>query len=160
MDEATPSDIRALAAAAGQLSRDQRPAEHKLGDTAADLVRSSRSDPRLCQAKLDAATSSLSRLGHTVPEPGGYPAEIPTPRRRTAMMGDTGGDPLKRDEYAARFDAEAARLPIADRQPLLGDGEAGAVGALLDEVSAVYRGASLGQLARELGVRLYDRLGI
>jgi hypothetical protein len=88
------------------------------------------------------------------------PGEIPTPRRRTAMMRDTDGNPLERDEYAAWLDAEASSASNGERRPLLGDGEAGAVAALLDELSGVYRGEPLGQLARELAVRLYDRLGI
>lgn len=88
------------------------------------------------------------------------PAEIPTPRRRTAMMRDTDGNPLERDDYAAWLDAEAARVPIGERRQLLGDGEARAIGALLDELSAVYRGEPLGQLARELSVRIFGRLGI
>jgi hypothetical protein len=87
------------------------------------------------------------------------PAEIPTPRRRTAMMGDTDGNPLERDDYAAWLAAEATGVPIGERQPLLGDREAAAVAALLDELSGVYRGEPLGQLSRELAVRLYDRLG-
>jgi hypothetical protein len=103
---------------------------------------------------LDAAASA--GIAVAVVDPG----EIPAPPRRMAMMRDTGGNPLQRDEYAAWFDVEAARVPIGERRPLLGDGEARAIGALLDELSAVYRGEPLGQLARALSVRIFDRLGI
>jgi hypothetical protein len=42
---------------------------------------------------------------------------------------------------------------------VLSEGEALAVAALLDEPAGVYAGEQLGTLARELAVRIYDRLG-
>ncbi|MFI6485712.1 hypothetical protein ACIBH1_47940 [Nonomuraea sp. NPDC050663] len=47
-----------------------------------------------------------------------------------------------------------------ERQALLEPGEAEAVASLLDELSARHREQPLGTLARELAVRLNDRLGI
>lgn len=47
-----------------------------------------------------------------------------------------------------------------DRRPLLDDGEAFAVAELLDELAGVYHGEPLGDLAREMAVRLNDRRGI
>lgn len=46
------------------------------------------------------------------------------------------------------------------RLPLLTEPEALAVAALLDELAGVYDSEQLGHLARDLAVRLYDRLGI
>ncbi|MGW5689106.1 hypothetical protein [Nonomuraea sp. NPDC003754] len=47
-----------------------------------------------------------------------------------------------------------------ERLPLLEAGEAEAVAALLDELAARHPGEGLGQLARELAVRLYDWMGL
>ena len=44
--------------------------------------------------------------------------------------------------------------------PVLSEEEGLAVAALLDELAGVYNGEDLGQLARELAVRIYNRLGI
>jgi hypothetical protein len=44
--------------------------------------------------------------------------------------------------------------------PVLSEEEGLAVAALLDELAGVYNGEDLGQLARELAVRIYDRLGV
>ena len=46
------------------------------------------------------------------------------------------------------------------RLPLLTHDEAVAAAALLDELAGVYPGEQLGSFARDLAVRLYDRLGI
>jgi hypothetical protein len=43
---------------------------------------------------------------------------------------------------------------------VLSEEEGLAVAALLDELAGVYNGEDLGQLACELAVRIYDRLGI
>lgn len=44
--------------------------------------------------------------------------------------------------------------------PVLSEEEGLAVAALLDELAGVCNGEDLGQLARELAVRTYDRLSI
>jgi hypothetical protein len=44
--------------------------------------------------------------------------------------------------------------------PLLMQGEAAAIAALLDELAGVYRGEPLGQVARQLATTLYGRLEI
>lgn len=70
-----------------------------------------------------------------------------------------GGAPLARDEYAESLyewmDAERG-----ERRPLVDEGEAHVIAALLDELSAIYEREPLGHLAREMAVRLNDRRGI
>ena len=68
------------------------------------------------------------------------------------------GFPIDRDEYATHLADRAVRLPIAERLPLLARGEAEAVAALLDEYAGIYLEEPIGLLARELAVRIYDRL--
>ncbi len=80
--------------------------------------------------------------------------------RATANVRDIAGRPLDGDDYAAWLADQAIRLPAEDRLPVLAEGEASAVAALLDELAAVYPAEAMGQLARELAVRIYDRLGI
>jgi len=102
--------------------------------------------------------------------------------RPTAMIRGTDNRPLDRDEYAAHLrekmtagsssekrvsemtDDEIRGLAGASsrdaRRPLLSEPEALAVAALLDELAGVYPDEDLGQLAREMAVRLYDRCGI
>lgn len=86
--------------------------------------------------------------------------EIPPPRPITANIHGVDGEPIGCDEYAETLTEQAIRLPLVDRVPLLADGEAQAVAALLDELAGVYLGEKLGWLARELAVWIYDRLGI
>ncbi|TDD12893.1 hypothetical protein [Nonomuraea diastatica] len=69
------------------------------------------------------------------------------------------GRPLTRDELEAFLRTRMAAA-AGERLPLLETGEAEAVAALLDKLAACHRGESLGQLARELAVRLYDRMGL
>jgi hypothetical protein len=73
--------------------------------------------------------------------------------------GKDNGAPIPRDEYAAGLVKE---LSATDRQGTLTIKEADAyvTADLLDELAAVYRGEPLGFLAREMAVKLYDRLGI
>ena len=88
------------------------------------------------------------------------PGEMSAPARVTASVRGVDGRPLSRDDYAAHLQARAELGRGEQRRPLLGDEEAQAVAALLDELAGVYRGEDLGRLARELAVILYDRLGI
>lgn len=85
----------------------------------------------------------------------------PDPTQRpTASIRDADEHPLDRDEYAEAL-AEQSRAATPDqRLPLLGEGEATAVAALLDELADVYPDEDLGRLARNLALRLYDRLGL
>jgi hypothetical protein len=57
-------------------------------------------------------------------------------------------------------DRDIVRRIPRPRLPLLTEAEALVVAALLDELLGVYPGEPLGALAREMAVRLYDRLGI
>jgi hypothetical protein len=71
--------------------------------------------------------------------------------RSTATARDRAGNPLNRDEYAAHLRAQLADASRTAVQPLaLTAGQAAVVARLLDELSGVYRGESLGTLAREL----------
>ena len=86
--------------------------------------------------------------------------EAQRPARVTAGMRDTHDQPLDRDEYAGDLQQRADEARGQERLPVLSEGEGLAAAELLDELAAVYRGEPLGQLARELALRLYDRLGI
>ena len=76
-----------------------------------------------------------------------------------AGIADVDGRPVDRDAYAQdlqqRLDDERG-----GRRPILNDAETTVIAELLDELAAVYPGETLGTLARELSVRLWDRLGI
>ena len=80
-------------------------------------------------------------------------------KRVLAGLVDIHAGNIPRDEYAADLVKE---LDATDRQGTLTIKEADGhvIAALLDELAAVYRREPLGQLARELAVRLYDRMGI
>lgn len=88
------------------------------------------------------------------------PGDIPAPPRLTAMVRGLGGRPLDRDEYARHLAGEAPATAWERRVPILSVQEAQAVAALLDELAGVYREEDLGHFARELAVRIYDRLGL
>lgn len=79
--------------------------------------------------------------------------------RPTDFVHGTDGRPIERDEYAQTLSDQAVRLPLVDRRPLLAYGEAHAVAALLDEYAAIYRPEPISRLARELALRIHDRLG-
>ena len=82
------------------------------------------------------------------------------PARVTATIRDTDNRPISRDDYASHLEARAELGRTEARLALLSEDEAQAVAALLDELAGVYRGEALGQLARSLAVRVYDRLGL
>jgi hypothetical protein len=78
--------------------------------------------------------------------------------RPTATVRDPAGNPLNRDEYAARLRARLA-AGGSTGHALLTAGQAAVVARLLDEVAGVYRGESLGMLAHELSVLLDNQAG-
>jgi hypothetical protein len=80
------------------------------------------------------------------------------PARVTAMVRGIDDRPLDRDTYASHLQARADRGLDDDRLALLSEEEAQAIAGLLDELAGVDRGEPLGQLARGLAVRTYDRL--
>jgi hypothetical protein len=85
-------------------------------------------------------------------------ADDAAPPRPTATARDSAGNPFNRDEYAARL---RARLDDSDRslEPgvTLPAAHAAVVARLLDELTGVYRGESLGTLAHELAMLLDGR---
>ncbi len=86
------------------------------------------------------------------------PASGDTPPRPTATVRDPSGNPLNRDEYTQRL----RELLVADdmaveQAPLLTAAQATVAARLLDELAGVYRGESLGALARELSALLDSR---
>lgn len=83
-----------------------------------------------------------------------------TTSRTTATVHDLDGNPLDRDAYAAHLRERADTDRLGPRLELLREGEATTIAALLDELAGVYPDKALGRLARELAVRLDDRLGI
>jgi hypothetical protein len=87
------------------------------------------------------------------------PAAGHVPPRPTATARDGSGNPLNRDEYADRLrePITAERRPAA-RTVVLTAAQAAAAARLLDELAGVYRGESLGALARELAAAIDDRL--
>ena len=88
------------------------------------------------------------------------PAADLVPPRPTATVRDRAGNPLNRDEYAERL---RARLADGGRSTgptvMLTAGQAAVAARLLDELAGVYRGESLGLLARELSALLDSRSG-
>jgi hypothetical protein len=80
------------------------------------------------------------------------------PAKPTATIRGVDGGPLDRDDYAVCLSDHAIPLPPAEWVTVLGEGEALAMAALLDELAGVSPGEQLGMLARELAARIYDRL--
>jgi hypothetical protein len=85
------------------------------------------------------------------------PAADQVPPRPTATARDRSGNPLNRDEYT---DLLRERLRDGDRSAgrTLTAAQATVAARLLDELSGVYRGESLGILAHELSALLDGRL--
>jgi hypothetical protein len=84
-------------------------------------------------------------------------AVVPRP---TATARDRAGNPLNRDEYAARLRARLGEgSPTTRSSPVLTYGQAEAVARLLDELAGVYRGEDLGILADALAQMIDNQLG-
>ena len=79
--------------------------------------------------------------------------------RPTATVRDRAGNPLNRDEYAARLRAQLTEAGGSAGHALLTAPQAAVVAGLLDEMAGVYRGESLGVLAHELSVLLNNQVG-
>jgi hypothetical protein len=80
------------------------------------------------------------------------------PPRPTATVRDRAGDPLNRDEYAQRLREQLADDGLSGGRTVPVTAAQAAVAArLLDELAGVYRGESLGLLARELSAVLAGR---
>jgi hypothetical protein len=79
--------------------------------------------------------------------------------RPTATARDAAGNPLNRDEYAARLRARLAEAGRSTGHALLTASQAAVVARLLDEMAGVYRGESLGSLAHELSELLNSQVG-
>jgi hypothetical protein len=69
------------------------------------------------------------------------------------------GEPVDRDQYAAHL-REVLEEDGGRGLPAVSEAEARVIAGLLDELAAVYPGEALGRLARDVSVRLWDRLGI
>ena len=84
-----------------------------------------------------------------------------TARRPAASLraADT-GQPVDRDLWAASLRAAIEAASNDDRAAVLTPAEAEATAQLLDELAHLYPHEPLGDLARELSWRLYNRLGI
>ena len=88
------------------------------------------------------------------------PAADLVPPRPTATARDGAGNPLNRDEYAERLREQLADGGRSAGPTLVLTAAQAAVAArLLDELAGVYRGESLGLLARELSALLDGRHG-
>lgn len=93
-----------------------------------------------------------------------------TALRLTATAEDETGQPLERDTYANLLRREMTQSAGHDRQTgasrknqrwqLLSAAEGAVVAELLDELAGVWTNELLGLLAREMAVRLYDRIGV
>jgi hypothetical protein len=108
-------------------------------------------------------TSDPTRQTDYCPEHAQFstaPASDLVPPRPTATVRDRAGNPLNRDEYAERL---RERLGDGGRSTgptlMLTAAQAAVAARLLDELAGVYRGESLGLLARELSALLDSRLG-
>ncbi|NYD25012.1 hypothetical protein [Kineococcus aurantiacus] len=90
------------------------------------------------------------------------PAPAVEPARLTTTVKDPAGRPVSRDIVDAalwrKLDAEKAAQQHSVRLRILSEAEAQVVMQLLDELSGVYAGERLGNTARELSVRLHERL--
>src|SRR4051812_30546590 len=108
-------------------------------------------------------TSDLSRQTDYCPEHAGFsmaPAADLVPPQPTAAARDGAGNPLNRDEYAERLRERLAGSGRSAGPTLMLTAAQAAVAArLLDELAGVYRGESLGLLARELSALLDCRFG-
>ena len=83
------------------------------------------------------------------------PAADVIPPRPTTTARDRAGNPLNRDEYASELRARLAdSAPSAGSGPNLTTAQASVIARLLDELAGIYRGESLGALARELSAHL------
>jgi hypothetical protein len=81
------------------------------------------------------------------------------PPRPTATVRDPSGNPLDRDEYTGRLRERLADGSYsAGRTVTLTAAQAAVAARLLDELAGVYRGESLGTLARDLSAVIDDRL--
>src|SRR6266508_2928113 len=125
--------------------------------------------PRLIRGRTAMDTSSPARPPSprspncsTSPHPAdSHETSMPdTTARPTATVQNLEGQPLDRNAYAADLRGHTDTDRLGPRLELLREGEATAVAALFDELAGVYPGEDLGELARELAVRIYDRLGI
>ncbi|SDH66654.1 hypothetical protein SAMN05421505_1203 [Sinosporangium album] len=85
------------------------------------------------------------------PRPAGPPV--------SASLRQTNGQPISLNDFETFL---RARMETAggERLALLNAGEAETVGGLLDELAALYPGEAIGRLAREMAVRIYDRMGL
>ncbi len=80
--------------------------------------------------------------------------------RPTATARDRGGNPLNRDDYAARLLAQLVEDSAGTgAPPSLTTAQAQVVARLLDELAGVYRGEDLGALARQMSELLDPRRG-
>src|SRR5256885_8364117 len=79
--------------------------------------------------------------------------------RPTATVRDGAGNPLNRDEYAARLRTRLVDGTPSTGHALLTAGQAVVAARLLDELAGVYRGESLGALVHELSVLLDSQVG-
>ncbi|MFF5207514.1 hypothetical protein [Streptosporangium sp. NPDC000396] len=89
---------------------------------------------------------------------GLYDAEASPPV--TAMVRDTNGQPIPRDEYETFLRTWIEKNGTGDRLALLDSAETFVVAALLDELCGIYPKERLGQLAREVVTELNDRRGV
>lgn len=81
------------------------------------------------------------------------------PPRPTATIRDRAGNPLNRDEYAARLRAQLGQNdPAIGYPPVLTAAQAEVMARLLDELAGVYRGENLGTLAHELSTLLVSQI--
>ena len=76
------------------------------------------------------------------------------PARPTATVRDRAGNPLDRDEYAADLRTQLTDGRSTGHPLMLTGVHAAVVARLLDELAGVYRGETLGTLARELAMLL------
>src|SRR6266511_4453923 len=118
--------------------------------------------PRCATSSPARPPSPRSPNCSTSPHPAdSHETSLPdTTARPTATVQNLEGQPLDRNAYAADLRGRTDTDRLGPRLELLREGEATAVAALFDELAGVYPGEDLGELARELAVRIYDRLGI
>ncbi|TMR10095.1 hypothetical protein ETD86_40945 [Nonomuraea turkmeniaca] len=114
--------------------------------------------PELTEQERSEATASAARYLRAGRRAGLFALE-PAEPIMLSLRDHPSGEAISRDAFEVFLQKMMAEQG-GDRLPVLDHGEAHAVASLLDELAKRFAGEPLGRLARELALRLYDRVGL